>query len=102
MTGVQTCALPISSAHYIIGDILRHDPARLADAIAHLRETARRKPMVAEVHLTLGEALADAGQVPEALAEFTEALRLQPGYAEAQRGLSQLPRVPSAARPPRR
>ncbi len=75
----------VGNAHFLIGSILRHDPARRDDAIAHLREAMRRKPLVAEVHLVLGEVLADAGRVPEALAEFADALRLQPGYAEAQR-----------------
>ena len=77
--------LLVGNAHFLLGNILRHDPARIDDAIAHLREAVRRKPLVAEAHLVLGEALAAAGRVPDALSEFAEALRLQPGYAEAQR-----------------
>jgi len=89
----------VANAHYIIGDILRHDPARLDDAIAHLREAARRKPLVAEVHLTLGEALGAAGRAPEARAEFAEALRLQPGYGEARQQMEQLRGAPASAHP---
>lgn len=84
----------VANAHYILGDILRHDPARRAEAIEHLREAAHRKPLVSQVHLTLGQALAAAGRQAEALAEFQEALRLQPGSPEAQRGIGALRGIP--------
>lgn len=84
----------VANAHYIIGDILRHDPARLAEAIEHLKEAAHRKPLVSQVHLTLGQALAAAGRRSEALAELQEALRLQPGSPEAERAIGALRGVP--------
>lgn len=82
--------LLVANAHFIAGDILRHDPARRDAAIAHLREAVRRKPGIAQGHVVLGETLAAAGHLPEALAEFAEALRLQPGSAEAQRNIERL------------
>jgi tetratricopeptide (TPR) repeat protein len=87
----------VANAHYIIGDILRHESARRLEAIDHLREAVRRKPLVAQVHLTLGEALATDGQEREAAIELGEALRLQPGYAEALRALRDLEAAPPRA-----
>ncbi len=40
-----------------------------------------------EAYATLGGILADAGRLPEALAEYQNAVRLDPGLAQARRGL---------------
>lgn len=80
----------VANSHYIAGDILRGDPARLDEALAHLREAVRLKPKVAQGHNTLGEALLAAGRDDDARREFTEAVRLQPGYAAAQANLARV------------
>ena len=85
----------VANAHYILGDLLRRNPQRIDDAIAHLREAIRRKPTVAEAHNTLGETLMSVGRVDEARAEFADARRLQPGYEAAQRNLAGLARTPA-------
>ncbi len=91
--------LLVAGSHYVLGDILRHDPARLDEAIAHLREAARARPQIAETQNTLGEALIAAGRIFEARTAFVEALRLQPGYELAQRNLERLRGVPSSRHP---
>jgi Flp pilus assembly protein TadD len=80
----------VANSHYIAGDIRRRDPARLDEAIAHLREAVRLKPKVAQGHNTLGEALLAAGRGDDARREFAEAVRLQPGYAAAQANLARV------------
>jgi Flp pilus assembly protein TadD len=80
----------VANSHYIAGDILRGDPARLDEAIAHLREAVRLKPKVAQGYNTLGEALLAAGRDDEAKRAFAEAARLQPGYEAAQANLARV------------
>jgi Flp pilus assembly protein TadD len=67
----------VANAHYIAGDILRHEPSRLGEAIVHLEEAARRKPMIAETHRTLAAALSAAGRNDEARRENELAARLE-------------------------
>jgi tetratricopeptide (TPR) repeat protein len=88
-----------SNSHYLLGEILGRTPGRVDEGIAHLREAARRRPLIAETHYRLGEVLLTAGRVPEALDELMEALRVQPDYAEAQRTLAQLRGAPISTRP---
>lgn len=92
--------LLVSNAHYLLGDILIHTPGRLDDAIAHLEEVVRRRPLIAETHLRLGEALLAANRVPAALRELDEALRLQPDYAAARERLKRLPPGSSSSKNP--
>lgn len=92
--------LLVSNAHYLLGDILIHTPGRLDDAIAHLEEVIRRRPLIAETHLRLGEALLAANRVPAALRELDEALRLQPDYAEARESLKRLSPSSSSSKNP--
>lgn len=80
----------VANSHYIAGDILRSDPSRLDEAIAHLREAVRREPKVAQGHNTLGEALLAMGRTDDARREFAEAVRLQPGYEAAQANLARV------------
>lgn len=80
----------VANSHYIAGDILRHDAARIDEAIAHLRAAVRLKPKVAQGHNTLGEALLAAGRADDARREFASAVRLQPDYEPAQANLSRV------------
>lgn len=80
----------VANSQYIAGDILRRDPARLDEAIAHLREAVRLKSNVAQGHNTLGEALLAAGRADDARREFAEAVHLQPGYEAAQANLARV------------
>ncbi|MHB0962766.1 MAG: tetratricopeptide repeat protein [Gemmatimonadaceae bacterium] len=80
----------VANSHYIAGDILRRDPTRLGEAVAHLREAVLLKPKVAQGHNTLGEALLAKGLADDAQREFAEALRLQPDFKEAQANLARV------------
>ncbi len=80
----------VANSHYLLGQMLMRSPGRIDEAIAHLGEAIRRKPMIAESHNTLGEALLAADRVDAARREFTEALRLQPDYAAARANLGRL------------
>jgi cytochrome c-type biogenesis protein CcmH/NrfG len=43
-----------------------------------------------EAHYQLGRLLASAGKTDEAAREFREALRIEPGFAQAKQSLKQL------------
>ena len=45
------------------------------------------KPDDANVHNSLGITLAGVGRYDDAIAQFAEALKIQPGFAAAQKGL---------------
>jgi Flp pilus assembly protein TadD len=60
---------------------------RIAEAIAQLNEAARRIPNNAQAHCRMASLLASQGKREEAKSHFTEALRIQPGYKEAEEGL---------------
>ncbi len=53
------------------------------EAVDTLRKVVALDPKSAGARLNLGIALADSGNLPPALAEFTEAIRLDPGNAPA-------------------
>jgi len=46
------------------------------------------EPGVAELHNDLGIALAETGRLPEAIAEFRQALRLKPDFEDAKANLA--------------
>jgi Flp pilus assembly protein TadD len=46
------------------------------------------KPNFAKAHNSLGAVLAYVGNLDEAIAHFTEALRIKPGFIKAQNNLS--------------
>jgi tetratricopeptide (TPR) repeat protein len=62
-------------AHLVRGRALKH-LGRTDEAIAALREALLRRPEFADIHRTLGEALAEAGQVREGLEHLENAVRL--------------------------
>ncbi|HYM32726.1 MAG TPA: tetratricopeptide repeat-containing glycosyltransferase family protein [Candidatus Cybelea sp.] len=62
---------------------------RTAEALAELRDTARRAPTVGVVHLSLSQVLSDLGSTADALAEAELAAALDPANAAAQLNLGQ-------------
>jgi len=63
---------------------------RNAEAGEHLRMAAKLVPTDPVIICYYGKALAAAGKLAEAKAQFTEALRLKPDYAEAKTSLAAL------------
>ncbi|MSO50681.1 MAG: tetratricopeptide repeat protein [Acidobacteria bacterium] len=61
---------------------------RLGDAIVAYRASIKINPHDARVRTNLGSALGREGRLPEAIEEFTEALRLDPTYEPAARNLA--------------
>ena len=62
----------------------------MADPAAAIREYRRailRKPSLAAAHLSLGALYGEAGRMNEAIAEFRETLKLEPGNTDAQNNL---------------
>jgi tetratricopeptide (TPR) repeat protein len=83
--------LLVGNASYLLGVELMRTPARSADAAKLFAEAVRRKPMVADLHDALGEALLASGHAVEARREFEAALRLSPGDARALANLARMP-----------
>ena len=85
-------AIDVTGPNYLaqhnLGAALLDDPARLPDAIAHLRQALRLNPDSARIHTDLGSALAKSGYLEHAIAEYREALRLAPGDPVAQAALA--------------
>ena len=65
------------------GTVLKQRGA-LADAIVQFREAVARRPLSAEAHLSLGQALSQQGDKAAAASELAEADRLNRRTAEAQ------------------
>jgi Flp pilus assembly protein TadD len=61
-----------------LGAALLHMQDRAADAEPELREAARLRPDDPEAQVLLGDALARLGRLPDAVAAFEQALRLDP------------------------
>ncbi len=72
----------IPHAWYELGDLLASTGAH-AEAIPLLRQAIERSTASAGLHATLGAALLGAGRPVEAIAALDDALRLDPGHAEA-------------------
>ena len=60
------------------------------EAAAHYRAVLDRYPEDAEAHNNLGTAIASSGDLAGAETHFRLALRLRPGYADAERNLQRL------------
>ena len=67
---------------------------RLDEAQARYRDLLNKIPGSAEAHCGLGSVLIRKGDLAAAREEFSEALRLKPDYAEAQRRLQELDAAP--------
>ena len=109
MTGVQTCALPISGkadaavseltaaqqklgasflVSYFLG--LSLDRAgRPSDAVSVFQEAIQLNANSSEAHLGLGKTMLSLGQVKDAIVELNAALRLNPHDLQGRRLLSQ-------------
>ncbi|MBI4771349.1 MAG: tetratricopeptide repeat protein, partial [Chloroflexi bacterium] len=60
--------------------------------IAQMGQVARAEPQAADPHYFMGEAYRNTGRLPQAIAEYTAAMRINAGYAPAYvgRGLARL------------
>lgn len=65
-----------------LGAALVHMEDRAAEAEPELREAVRLLPEDAEARAVLGSALAILGRLPDAVASFEEALRLDPSVLD--------------------
>jgi tetratricopeptide (TPR) repeat protein len=69
-----------------LGSALLHGVGRPAEAVEPLRHAAWLAPANARVHAELALALHQLGDLAPALAEYEEALRLDPSYLEGRPG----------------
>ena len=83
--------------HRYIGQVLLRYKRDQEGAMTELQEAVRLKPDDADCHNELGGLLAFCGRLDEGIAEFREALRLNPHCAEAQTNLARAIGVKSAA-----
>jgi Tfp pilus assembly protein PilF len=73
--------------HNNLGGLLRRIPGHADEAFAHSLEAVRLRPVFPEAHTNLGVCYEDRGDLPNAVAQFEEALREKPGYATAHNDL---------------
>jgi protein O-mannosyl-transferase len=78
-----------ASDHLNLGGMLLDVPGRAKEALDHLATAVRLDPLSATAHYMLGNGLTQNGQ-PGAEAEYREALRLKPDFAEAHLNLGGL------------
>ena len=69
-------------AQYHVGDDLV-EAGRDGEAIPHLEEAIRLRPNFSAAYFTLGKAQEAEGQIEAALQNFSQSLRITPGYAKA-------------------
>ena len=73
-----------SYAHFLLGSTLAMMPGHIDEAITHLKASVRLNPNEPQSHLTLGDALFAMGRKQEAIAQYQEALRLDPEMEQAK------------------
>ena len=61
---------------------------KLDTALTLLKKALELRPEYADIHVGIGQALADKGELDRAIATFKKALELQPDLVEAHRGLA--------------
>jgi tetratricopeptide (TPR) repeat protein len=87
-------ALAVTGPSYLVvnnlGAHLMDHPARLDEAVEHLRTAVRLRPESGQAHANLGNALTRAGLVEEAAAELEKAVRITPNNAGAHNDLGVL------------
>ena len=76
----------VPSVHKNLG-VLLADKGRLDEAVAHLRQALELRPVDADAHYTLGEALLRRGDFEPAAQEFQTVLRIDPQYSNARQML---------------
>jgi len=81
----------LGGAHYNLGLIRLHQ-GRAEQAVRHLEQAVALESDDPLTRLQFGHALVRAGRPAEAAEQYRHALRLQPGWIEAERALSQLTR----------
>jgi tetratricopeptide (TPR) repeat protein len=79
-----------ADAHWRLGDALLFGMSAPQEALPSLREAVRLKPDLAGAHGSLAVALANTGTFPAAVAEFDEAVRLDPQYLERRPAARQI------------
>ena len=73
--------------HLELGCLLARNPRRRDDAERLLTEALRRNPALIQAYLALGEIYSKSGRMEQAAAQWEEALRWEPGNAEARERL---------------
>ncbi len=79
-----------ADAQGALGAALLQNPKRQAEGVEHLGEAVKLAPENFRAHNNWGSALTKVGRFPQAMAEFTEALRLEPRYIQAHIGIGAL------------
>ena len=79
-----------NDAQGALGAALLQVPKRQAEGVEHLGQVVKSDPTNFRAHNNWGSALTKVGRFPEAMAEFTEALRLEPRYVQAHIGIGAL------------
>lgn len=83
-------ALPIAAAVVLVLAALTHRQTGVwRDSIRLWTYTLEGAPDSVVAHNNLGEALAEAGRLPEAAVHFAQAVRIRPRYAQAHYNLGQ-------------
>ncbi|HEX5044834.1 MAG TPA: DnaJ domain-containing protein [Candidatus Polarisedimenticolaceae bacterium] len=80
----------VAEYHLELGLLLARNPRQREEAERHLLRTTELDPAATAAYLSLGQIYARAGRTPHAAAMFREALRWDPGNAQASAQLAEL------------